>query len=347
MWMLPILAALAAAPAPDRMIVPRLHVGPVNGGTTREDLEKLFGAAAVEMTEVDVGEGTTEPGAVVRRGKSDAFTVLWVDSSARGVKQVRELGKDWSLPGGVHVGSSFEEVEKALGPFQMAGFQWDYAGTILLDGTKRAADKGVLWIRMEPAKQPSPRLIGDKLFPSSDPEIRGLGLTVYAIEADLAPRAEGCLVEEPFPADAAAAKAAGKAMDAGALHTLVSSIRADAFYTLAAKREGVPECAAKDEAEDVSLTFTFPKGATYEIRVQPAVEIGSRELTISGLDKKTATAAAKKFAKSDAADFGIDVTGPGKKDGDGTSWWADGINAHVAVKSKGNAVRGLYFGFAL
>src|SRR5438105_10095150 len=143
MVLLSLIALLAASP--DRTIVPRERVGPVTGATTRADLERLFGPDVV-LTDVDVGEGTTEPGAVVHKGKSDAFAVLWIDSSAQGVKQVRELGKDWSLPDGIRMGSSFETVEKALGPFQLAGFEWDYAGTILLDKTKRAADAGVLWI---------------------------------------------------------------------------------------------------------------------------------------------------------------------------------------------------------
>jgi len=98
------------------------------------------------------------------------------------------LGPAWRTPEGIGVGSTLEDLEKAIGPFNVLGFGWDYGGTVMLEGTRAEVANGILFYRLAPAVDSlslSPeyaRVRGDKPYASISPDVRALRLVVRAVD---------------------------------------------------------------------------------------------------------------------------------------------------------------------
>lgn len=109
---------------------------PFTKDLSRAKLVKLFGAANV--TDIDVtgaeGEGSTRETVLYDKKPALRVQLAWADEKNRkGLSgmSVSEGSKRLG-PGGIHVGSTVSEVEKANGkPFDMSGLDWDYGGAVL------------------------------------------------------------------------------------------------------------------------------------------------------------------------------------------------------------------------
>ncbi len=173
----------------DPVILPGERVGPITPTTTHADLVTRFGAEVLREEAIAVGEGFTEPATVVDLGPEYGFTVVWGDENRDRVATVRELGTAWATPNGIHVGSSFADLQEALGSFGVYGFRWDYGGTVDLRGSTLSAYDGQLFLRLHPANidDVPNALAGDTLFPSDTPALDTLNLTVNSIVVVLTP----------------------------------------------------------------------------------------------------------------------------------------------------------------
>lgn len=176
----------------DTTILPGERVGPITQTTTRDALVKQFGEDRLTDESVDVGEGFTEPSTRVDLGADLSFTVVWVDETQTQPREVRNLGSAWKVPQDIGIGTSFAELQDKLGQFELYGLGWDYGGTIDLANTPLEKYEGLLILRLQPspsaikqAQSDYESVLGDSLYPSSDPHFQTLDLTINEIIVDL------------------------------------------------------------------------------------------------------------------------------------------------------------------
>ena len=211
LWGVLLAGATAAQQAQsDFLIVPGERVGPITAATSEAMLEMYFGRDSIQRVDVQMGEGFTEPGtAVFPDDASRRIEVLWRDDSRASPKTILLTGDSslWRTAEGISLGSTLKEIERLNGfPFRLAGFAWDYGGTILdcdrgrlaLLGcvdpdNPRAQSRGrQIVIRLSPdieaRRLPEYRqVIGDRDFSSGHPAMQALNPGVYAMIVSLGP----------------------------------------------------------------------------------------------------------------------------------------------------------------
>ncbi|MGF1523058.1 MAG: hypothetical protein ACFBSF_12150 [Leptolyngbyaceae cyanobacterium] len=170
----------------DTLIVPGERVGPVTQETTRADLAELYGEAALEDTEIPVGEGFTESGTIVNGDSDETFSVIWTDETQTEPSTLVDFGPAWQTVEGVQLGTSFDELKDTLGSFSLYGFGWDYEGTVVLEESDLEEYYGLLLLRVRPETDAIKQfpdayqaVSGDKLLSSDDPNLPPLNLSVY------------------------------------------------------------------------------------------------------------------------------------------------------------------------
>ncbi len=153
--------------------------------SNRETMARRFGPEQLEDREVHVGEGIMQSGTVVAEGTLMAQEVIWADSERSRIERIRVLGEGIRDPSGLGLGSTLAEMEKALGPFELSGFGWDYGGTVSLKGTKLEKLDGRVVFRLEPrdsgaegVQEAMNTVSGDVLFASGAAEVEALDLVV-------------------------------------------------------------------------------------------------------------------------------------------------------------------------
>ncbi len=153
--------------------------------SSREGLTRRFGPDQLVDREVGLSEGETAPGTVVAEGTPFAQEVVWADAKRSQPERIRVLGPGIRDPQGLGLGSTLAELEAALGPFQLTGFEWDYAGTVMLKDTRLEKLEGRLFFRLDPgivegaeAQAALQATMGDRLFASSDPNVKILAPVV-------------------------------------------------------------------------------------------------------------------------------------------------------------------------
>ena len=114
--------------------------GGANGGvitaqTTEAELTKMFGNANVVSRDIDLAEGETAPGTELFPDDPLRHAeILWKDSKGkRGPKQVQISGEKstWSTVHGISLGTTLKKLEELnRGSFRLAGFDFDYSGTV-------------------------------------------------------------------------------------------------------------------------------------------------------------------------------------------------------------------------
>jgi hypothetical protein len=179
--------------AHDWVVVPGERVGPVRISTTKSELIALFGAEVVKDGEINVGEGDMHPGTLVYPDDpSQRLAILWEQGKSKRIDVcygLRDGVCRWKTPQGVSIGTELKEIEKLNArPFKLAGFAWDYEGTIVSweDGKlSRLFKSGELYLRLHPARPggnsppEAEQVRGDRFFFSSHPAMRKLNPTVY------------------------------------------------------------------------------------------------------------------------------------------------------------------------
>lgn len=183
------------------IIEPAARIGPVNRTASHQTLLAKLGEKNVQRAKIDIGEGQTEPGTVLYpEDPTRKLSILWKSSSTlSGPKTVRinSPGSKWRTPKGIGMGTSLKEIEKINGkPFVLAGFGWDYEGTILHCNGGRLSELGVekngdiqrsgLIVRLGPSSESQSdktyeSVIGDRRFLSAVPAMQELNPRVYEI----------------------------------------------------------------------------------------------------------------------------------------------------------------------
>jgi hypothetical protein len=91
-------------------------------GANNVSLEKVFGAE---------GESETFETALFAQRPAEKIRIGWSDPANKIVSDVDVFGSKWIGPGGIHVGSTIAEVQKANGKaFTFSGLGWDYGGQV-------------------------------------------------------------------------------------------------------------------------------------------------------------------------------------------------------------------------
>ena len=125
-----------AAPAQTYTIVPGVRFGAITARTSEADLRRIYGRENVRDAEVGLGEGETLPGTVVfPNDKSKKIEIVWKDKRRKRSPDFIQFYGDksvWKTREGIGLGTSLKTLEKLNGrAFALAGFQWDYSGTVL------------------------------------------------------------------------------------------------------------------------------------------------------------------------------------------------------------------------
>lgn len=185
-------APAEAVPKPPPIPEEDLYVLAVGGNGFKADiglagLRKRYGADAVVEQEVPLGEGQTEPGAVIHaEDPTRRAYVYFIDGSTAGAVSaihVRDAGSRWSGPMGLRLGMTSVELERLNGrPFRFLGFDWDYGGYVSnwADGNFASAllAPGQLSVRLMPpelgegVERASGYPSGDGEFTSDIPPVR-------------------------------------------------------------------------------------------------------------------------------------------------------------------------------
>jgi hypothetical protein len=172
--------------------------GSISAKSTEGDLIHLYGKENVVPHDVDIGEGETEPGTELF--PSDPLRqadVIWKDANKKsGPKSVQIWGKKslWRTVHDISLGTTLKQLEQLnRKPFRLAGFAFDYSGTVLswsggaLEqelGQGDRPDRVILRLdrsRNQMQQSDYNSLIGDKPFSSAHPAMQRLNPTVYQL----------------------------------------------------------------------------------------------------------------------------------------------------------------------
>ena len=190
-------AALAVTPADPCRLTLRDPGRMLDRQVSRSLLARTFEPRELREAAVEIGEGETLPG-----------TVLFPDDPRRRLSVVwpnrpSPAGKIWLMVDGesrwrgyrdIGLGTDLRTLERLNGrPFALAGFAWDYGGTVVdwrggaLAST--ATERCRLIVRLEPPRN-APRdlvdqVVGDRDFPSDHPAIRALNPAAYQVILEL------------------------------------------------------------------------------------------------------------------------------------------------------------------
>jgi len=166
--------------------------------TTEEALRRSFGSSRVSRQLIDVGEGDLEKGSVINPDAPRlTILVLWKDVAGRRRPASVRLRKVTTqvVYEGIGVGTTLKALERLNGrPFQLAGFNFDYSGTVTSWLGGRLENVGgsacEIKVRLLPELPKSPTreqlaageaTVGDRDFSSSDPNMQLLNPRVYEV----------------------------------------------------------------------------------------------------------------------------------------------------------------------
>ena len=167
--------------------------GAISAAATTQDLIRMYGKKNVVETSMQNANGEDE--AVTELFRSDPLrrAVLgWKDPYNRRTLISIEIkgGKTlWRTTHGITLGTTLRELERLNGkPFQLAGFAWDYEGTViswnggalaqeLKDGNNHTSQV-MLRLSCQRCSQ-SASVQGDRTFSSANPAMQDLNPTVY------------------------------------------------------------------------------------------------------------------------------------------------------------------------
>jgi hypothetical protein len=171
--------------------------GAITVQTTEADLVRIYGRPNVTATDVELGEGETEPGTeLFSQDATRKIDILWKDAEAkRGPKSVRISGDKslWRTVYGISLGTPLNRLEQLnRKPFRLAGFGWDYSGTVeswnsgaLEQELHEVNDARRVILRLMPSGGGSQReyvsVLGDRTFSSGHPSMQKLNPTIYEI----------------------------------------------------------------------------------------------------------------------------------------------------------------------
>lgn len=153
----------------------------------------------IKQQTIDLGEGESAEGSVLYPDQP-ALKVEIQWQHAKELRQVVRLtvrGSGITTKPGFKVGMSLKELEALNGgPFRLAGFGWDYAGTVLGWGEGKLGivkQSGTFFVRLSPGKNVKKmsawvkQVTGDKEFSSAHPAMQKLNPRIYEIVWEAGP----------------------------------------------------------------------------------------------------------------------------------------------------------------
>ena len=116
-------------------IVPGVRVGAITKNVSESELKKIYGSKNVKSDTIGLGEGETIPGTVIfPNDKNRRIEIVWKDKVKKKLPDFIQLFGEkslWKTKEGISLGTSLKNLEKINGkPFVLAGFEWDYSGTV-------------------------------------------------------------------------------------------------------------------------------------------------------------------------------------------------------------------------
>lgn len=177
-------------------IDPRGIEGPLTITTTESDLIQIYGKDNVEQINIGLGEGETEPGtALFPNIPLKRIEILWKDPIKRAFpKRIQITGDktEWNTSHSISLGTTLKELEKINGrAFTLAGFGWDYSGTIYSwEGGKlenKLDPKAGIWMRLNErtknkvSEQEARLVMGEKEFRSDNFVMQKINPKIYQV----------------------------------------------------------------------------------------------------------------------------------------------------------------------
>jgi hypothetical protein len=190
-------AGLAVTPADPCRLTLRDPARMLDHTVSAELLARTFARNELREGDVEVGEGETRHGIMVfPNDPRRRLRIAW--GKLPGVQPATWLMVDgesrWRGHQDIGLATDLRTLERLNGrPFILAGFDWDYGGTVLdWRGGHLApthTERCRLIVRLEPSPG-SPRslvdqVVGDRDFPSDHPAMRALNPLVYQIILEL------------------------------------------------------------------------------------------------------------------------------------------------------------------
>lgn len=109
----------------------RVIIGPL---VSEAELVARFGAGHVRPGKVHLGEGETESGTILFPGDTlREVRIVWKHPAGAEPALVQISGDRgaWTIESGIALGVRLDSLERLNGrPFDLAGFEWDYEGTV-------------------------------------------------------------------------------------------------------------------------------------------------------------------------------------------------------------------------
>ena len=173
-------------------IIPGLRVGKITRQTTRADLVAWYGEANVQEKNFEQ-EGLSMLVTHVRVDPhGEGLKIIWNELDGKKLPETIFIeGVAWKTKEGIGLGTTLERLEELNGrPFILAGFGWDYSGTVYdFKGGRLEPLKSALTIRLHPGVEYQTVLsekeyltvVGDKEISSDNPIMRKLKPEIYQL----------------------------------------------------------------------------------------------------------------------------------------------------------------------
>ena len=184
--------------------------------TSEADLIARLGRSQVHRADIATGEGETQPGTLLfPDDPTRRLELLWHDPNRRETPAkliVRSRESAWSIPPGIRIGTDLKTLEARNGrPFDLAGFDWDYEGSVTGWNLGRFSDDRTPWaslrVRLRPLDAAAGRyerlsaeeqgaVSGDRRFPSDDERMQHINPLLYEIMVSYPPEFHGASWQE-------------------------------------------------------------------------------------------------------------------------------------------------------
>jgi hypothetical protein len=168
-------------------------IGKINSKISEADLLKMYGPKNVTHGTLDVGEGETMPATIIFASlPQQRLEIAWRDEPGRKFPTRIQIGGKkslWHTTQGITLGTSLKILEKLNDkPFLLAGFSWDYSGTVtswnqghLEQGLKNVVLRLAPPEESEASSKDEESVLGDGNFSSADPSMQKINPVVYQL----------------------------------------------------------------------------------------------------------------------------------------------------------------------
>ena len=195
-----LLASIQTRGADPWTIAPDGKSGSITEKTTEADLRAMYGEPNVRDDKIDLGEGAFESGTVLfPEDPMKRIELLWTDAEGKrfpksvfvgGIANGAFIDKSvWHTTFGITLGTTLFDLERInRKPFRLAGFGWDYSGTVLswdggaLEAIFGSGGSKKVFVRLtnaEPAPPEYRAVLGDRNFSSGHPAMQKINPHVY------------------------------------------------------------------------------------------------------------------------------------------------------------------------